>query len=328
LLAAGGGPAAMAAEVNLYTSRHYEADAQLYARFTAESGIKVNVVSASAGQLIERLRSEGANSPADLFITADVAQLTRARAAGLLAPVKSGALEQAIPSSLRDPDGHWFALTKRARVIVYARDRVDPASIESYEDLAHRRWQGKILIRSSTHEYNQSLTASMIGVHGVEKSEEWARALVANLARPPRGGDRDQIKGVAEGVGDLAVVNTYYLGHLMTSRDPEDRAIAAKVGVIFPNQNGWGTHVNISGAGVARHAPHWQEAIRFLEFLVTPDAQRVFAEANFEYPVRPGVETTGVIRDLGTFKEDGRSLAGIGRVTAEAVRLMDRVGWR
>lgn len=328
LVAAGAGPLAQAADVNLYTSRHYESDTQLYAKFTAATGITVNVVSASGGQLMERLRSEGANSPADVFITADVAQLTRAAEMGLLAPVKSSAIEQAVPSPFRDPDNLWFGLTKRARVIVYARDRVDPATIKTYEDLADPRWKGKVLIRSSTHEYNQSLTASMIGVYGIERTEQWARGLVANLARPPRGGDRDQIKGVAEGVADLAVVNTYYLGNLATSRDPEDRAAAAKVGVIFPNQGDRGTHVNISGAGVTRHAPHRQEAIRFIEFLVTPEAQRIFAEANFEYPVRPGVEVTSVVRDFGTFKEDARSLAGIGRATAEAVRLMDRAGWR
>jgi len=327
-VAAGAGRLAEAADVNLYTSRHYESDTQLYAKFTAETGIKVNVVSASGGQLMERLRSEGANSPADVFITADVAQLTRAAEAGLLAPVKSSVIEAAVPSSFRDPNNLWFGLTKRARVIMYARDRVDPGAIRTYEDLADPRWKGKILIRSSTHEYNQSLTASMIGVHGVEKTEAWARGLVANLARPPRGGDRDQIKGVAEGVADLAVANTYYLGHLLTSRDPEERAAAAKVGVVFPNQGDRGTHVNISGAGVTRHAPHRQEAIRFIEFLVTPEAQRIFAEANFEYPVRPGVDATGVIRDLGAFKEDGRSLAGVGQATAEAVRLMDRAGWR
>jgi iron(III) transport system substrate-binding protein len=211
---------------------------------------------------------------------------------------------------------------------MYAKGRVDPSTIKTYEDLADPRWKGKILIRSSTHEYNQSLTASMIGAHGAEKAEQWARGLVANMARPPRGGDRDQIKGVAEGVADLAVANTYYLGHLLTSRDPEERAAAAKIGVIFPNQGDRGTHVNISGAGVTRSAPHRQEAIRFIEFLVTPEAQQSFAQSNFEYPVRAGVETTAVIRDLGSFKEDSRSLAGIGRATAEAVKLMDRAGWR
>jgi iron(III) transport system substrate-binding protein len=168
----------------------------------------------------------------------------------------------------------------------------------------------------------------MIGVYGVEPTEAWVRSLVANLARPPRGGDRDQIKGVAEGVADLAIANTYYLGHLLTSRDGEERAAAAKIGVIFPNQDDRGTHVNISGAGITRYAPHRAEAIRFVEFLLTPEAQRVFAEANFEYPVRPGVATTGVIRELGAFKEDGRSLAEVGRTTAMAVKLMDRSGWR
>lgn len=323
-----GTTAASAAEVNIYSSRHYEVDDQLYAKFTAATGIKVNVVSASAGQLIERLRNEGANSPADIFMTADVAQLTRAREAELLAPTKSATLEQAVPATLRDPNGYWFGLTKRARVIMYARDRVKPDEIKTYEDLADPRWKGKVLIRSSTNAYNQSLTASLVGALGVEATEEWARGVVANMARPPRGGDRDQIKGVAEGVADLAVANTYYLGHLLTSRDPAERAAAAKVGVIFPNQEGRGTHVNVSGAGVTRNAPHKDEAVKLLEFLVTPEAQRVFAEANFEYPVTPGVEATGVIRDLGAFKEDSRPLATIGESAAEAVRLMDRAGWR
>lgn len=319
---------AASSEVNLYSSRHYEADKKLYESFTASTGIKVNVVNAAAGQLIERLKSEGANSPADLLFTADVGNLWRAQTAGLFQPVRSPELEAVVPSSFRDAAGHWYGLTKRARVILYSKERVAPGALLSYEDLAAPKWKGRLLIRSSSNVYNQSLVASMIAADGVAATETWARGVVANLARPPRGGDRDQIRGVAAGEADIAVANTYYLAQMLADPNEVDRLAVAGLGVIFPNQNGRGAHVNISGAGVTRHAPHRDNAIKLLEFLVGAQAQRVLAEANFEYPIRAGVDTSATIVGFGAFKEDALDLGAIGENTTEAVKLMDRVGWK
>ncbi len=315
-------------EVNLYTSRHYGTDEELYDLFKEKTGITINWVQGNADEINQRIRSEGANSPADVFMTVDIARLWRAQNEGLFQPIQSATLSQNIPASLRDPEGHWFGLTKRARVIMYNKDKVDPSQLSTYEDLADPKWRGKVLTRSSSNVYSQSLTASIILAHGIPETEEWARGLVANFARPPEGGDTDQIKAVAAGVGDVALSNTYYLPRLIKSDNPEDRAVAEKIGVFFPNQEDRGTHVNVSGAGILKTAPNKEAAIQFLEFLSGPEAQAIFAQSNNEYPVLPGAEIDSVVASFGTFKEDTINAASIGRVTPDALMVMDRAGWK
>jgi iron(III) transport system substrate-binding protein len=245
-----------AAVVNVYSHRHYDTDQALFDRFTEETGIEVRVVSASADELIARLEREGEASPADLLITVDAGRLHRATERGLLQATEAESLQSAVPAHLRDPEGHWFGLTRRARIIAYARDRVDPAELPSYEALADSAWRGRIVARSSENIYNVSHLASILAAHGPEEAEAWAAAVVANFARPPQGNDTDQIRDVAAGVGDVALVNSYYVGRLLNADDEASRALAAQVGVIFPNQEDRGTHVNVSGAGITRHAPN------------------------------------------------------------------------
>jgi iron(III) transport system substrate-binding protein len=312
-------------EVNLYSSRHYETDEELYRAFTKQSGIKVNVIQAGGNELIQRIEREGANSPADVFLAEDAGVVGRLHLAGLFQPVKSETLEAAIPANLREPEGHWFGLTMRARVIAYHKDRVKPSDLSTYEALADPKWKKKILVRSSGSAYNQSLVVSLIEADGTEKTEHWAKGLVANMARAPKGGDRDQIAGVMAGEGDLAITNTYYIGHMLHDGKPGE---FDKLGVFFPNQNDRGTHVNISGGGVLRYAPHRDNAVKFLEFLTTPDAQKIFAEANFEYPVRKDVEIAPIIKAFGEFKADPLNVGILAKENKEAVKMMDRAGWK
>ncbi|MBM3570582.1 MAG: Fe(3+) ABC transporter substrate-binding protein [Alphaproteobacteria bacterium] len=320
--------AATANELNLYTSRHYATDEALYDDFTKATGIRIARIEASADKLIERIRAEDVNSKADLLITVDAGRLWRAQQLNLFQPVRSAALESAIPAQWRDPAGHWFGLSVRARVLVYAKDRVGPLDLKRYEDLADARWRGRLLSRSSTDIYVQSLIGSLIAHNGETATEAWARGVVANFARPPRGGDTDQIRAVAAGEGDLALVNTYYLANLARSKKPEDQAIAAKLAVVFPNQGDRGTHVNISGAGVARHAPNRANAVKFLEYLVSPSAQAYFADGNNEYPVLAEAKLSETLAGWGTFKADRLEAAIIGAHNEAALRLADRVGWK
>jgi iron(III) transport system substrate-binding protein len=311
--------------VNLYSGRHYEADKQLYEQFTKQTGIKVNVVQASGNELITRIEREGANSPGDLFFAEDAGVVGRVKDKGLFQPVKSAVLDKNIPANLREPQGHWFGLSTRARVIMYHKDRVKPEQLSTYEDLADPKWKGNILVRSSTNVYNQSLMVGMMEANGAEKAETWAKGIVANMAREPKGGDRDQITAVMAGEGDIAISNTYYLGHLITAGKPGDYD---KLGVFFPNQNGRGTQVNISGIGVLKHAPNKDNAVKFVEFLTTPEAQKVFAAANFEYPVRSDAEISPIIAKYGTFKADPLNVSVLAEKNGEAVKLLDRAGWK
>jgi iron(III) transport system substrate-binding protein len=315
-----------AEEVNLYSARHYDTDVALYDDFTAQTGIAVNLIEGDADQLIERIKAEGRNSPADILITVDAGRLWRAEEAGILQPVESAVLAERIPASLRHPEGLWFGLSKRLRGVVYAKDRVDASEITTYEDLADPKWQGRICIRSSTNVYNQSLVASMIEADGVEATEAWAEGLVANLARPPQGGDTDQIEAVAAGECDLAVVNHYYFVRLLESA--EDAAIGDRVGIVFPNQDGRGAHANISGAGVVATAPHPGNAVKFLEYLTTPQAQIYFAEGNNEFPVVADVELDPILQSWGEINTDDVNAAKYGENNPEAVKLMDRAGWK
>lgn len=315
-------------EVNVYTHRHYETDQRLFELFTRETGIRVNVVKAEADQLIERLRIEGKNSPADILITVDAGRLHKAKKLGLLRPIKSEILSGNIPSHLRDPDGYWFGLTVRARVIVYHKDRVNPEELSTYEALTDPKWRGKILIRSSNNIYNQSLLASIIAAHGQEAAWEWAQEIVHNMARTPKGNDRDQMKAVAAGIGDLAIVNTYYLGLLLNSANKEERAVGQQMGVFFPNQMDRGTHINISGAGITAASKNQSNAVLFLEFLTSDEVQRIFAEANFEYPVKPGVRISKLLESWGDFQADDSNLSFLGEYNAQTIKIFDEVGWR
>jgi iron(III) transport system substrate-binding protein len=320
--------AAGAAEVNIYSARHYDSDQLIYAAFTKATGIQVNAIEGGDAELLERMKAEGRNSPADVLITVDAGRLWRAEEAGILQPVKSEVLEKAIPAQYRDPNGRWFGVSTRARIVVYARDRVKPSDLSTYEDLADPKWKKRLLVRSSNNVYNQSLVGSLLAANGAAATEAWAKAVVANMARPPQGGDLDQLAAVEAGEGDIAISNTYYFARLLASAKPEDRAKAQKLAVFFPNQNGRGTHVNISGVGVAANAPNKAEAIKFLEFLVSPQAQKIFSDANYEYPVVPGVAPNPIIADWGSFKADPLNASVYGKNNPEALKIMDRAGWR
>jgi iron(III) transport system substrate-binding protein len=324
-VAAGG---AQAQEVNIYNARHYGTDQQLWDAFTKETGIAVNVVEANHDELIQRLEAEGANSPADVFITVDAGRLALVAEKDLFASVKSPVLDADVPAHLRHPDGLWYGLAMRARVLVYDKERVNAADLSTYEALADPKFAGKIVVRSSTNVYNLSLMGSIIAADGAEKAEAWAKGIVANMARPPEGGDTDQLKAVAAGVGDIAISNTYYLARLLASDKPEDRAVGEKLAVFFPNQGDRGTHVNISGAGVLKNAPNKDNAVKLLEFLVSPEAQRYFADISFEYPVNPEVKPHPVLAAFGEFKQDTLNAATFAANSLEASKIMDRAGWK
>lgn len=314
--------------VNVYSARHYNTDKALYDGFTQKTGIKVNKVDAEADKLIEKIKSEGANSPADVLITVDGGNLWRAQAAGLLQPIRSNLLERTIPNNLRDPQGHWFGFSKRARVIMYNKNKVKASDLSTYEDLANPKWKGRLIIRSSSNVYNQSLVGSILAKNGAAKTEAWAKGVVANFARKPEGNDTAQIKAVASGVADLTLANTYYLARIAESKKPEDKAVAAKIGVFFPNQGDRGTHINISGGGVVKTARNKEAAIKFLEYLVSPAAQENFAKGNNEYPVVAGISPDPVLASYGSFKEDRLNAATFGKNNAEALKIMDRAGWK
>ncbi|WP_179133928.1 Fe(3+) ABC transporter substrate-binding protein [Halobacillus massiliensis] len=317
-----------AGEINLYTGRHYDTDQELYDQFTEETGIKVNVIEGKDDELIARMKREGKASEADLLITADAGRLHRAKTDDLLQPVESEVLNKNVPEKLRDEENEWFGLTKRARVIVYNKDTVNPDDIKTYDDLTKDEWQDKVLIRSSENIYNQSLLASMISLEGEEKAKEWAQGIVDNMARDPQGGDRDQAKGIAAGEGDVAVMNTYYLGQMLHSEDESEVEVAKNLGVIFPNQDTTGTHINISGVGLASSSKNTEEAQKFMEFLSKEEAQGKFAEANYEYPVNENVEASETLKEWGEFKEQDLNLGELGENNSKAIQIMNEVGWK
>lgn len=321
-------PQAGGAEVNVYSARKEDLIKPLLDQFTAQTGIKANLVTGKEDALLTRLQSEGASSPADILVTTDAGRLHRAKTAGVTQAVSSPTLEAAIPASYRDPDGHWFGLSLRARPILYVKGKVDPASLSTYEALADPRWKGEICVRSSDSIYNQSLVASLIAADGEAATESWAKGLVANLAKPPQGGDRDQIKAAAAGQCDIAIANTYYLAGMLGSADAADQAAAQRMGVFWPNQDGRGTHVNVSGAAVTKAAKNRAEAVQLMEFMAGPESQAWYAEANGEYPVVPGVPVGETLAAWGAFKADTLNLARLGELNAEAARLMDRAGWK
>lgn len=314
-------------EINLYTHRHYDVDKEIFKDFEQKNGIKVNVVKASADELIQKMESEGKQSPADVLITVDAGRLVRAKNKGLLQSISSKVLDATIPNHLKDADNQWFGLTKRARVIAYNKDKVSPDDLTTYENLTDDKWKGKVLIRSSGNIYNQSLMASIIANDGKEDAKKWAEGMVENFARIPKGNDRDQVKAILAGEGDLAIVNTYYIGKLLNSKDDNEVAAGQAVKLYFPNQGDRGTHINVSGIGVAKHAPNKENAVKFIEYLVSKEVQEKFAKANYEYPVNADAERSELLKSWGDFKEDNLSLNKLGELNKDAVIIFDEVGW-
>jgi iron(III) transport system substrate-binding protein len=321
-------PELYATEINIYSERKEELIQPLLKKFTMDTGIPVNLVTGEGDILIKRLEIEGENSPADLLLTTDVARLYRAKTLGLLQPVSSPVLSEAIPGIYRDGDGYWFGLSLRARVIVYAKDRVDPGQLSSYEDLTDPRWKGRICVRSSSNAYNQSLVASMIAHNGTEATEKWVQDFVSNFARSPSGGDRDQIKAVAVGECDIALVNTYYLGGMLNSNIDAERQAAEKVALYWSTLKDHGTHFNVSGAGVTKSSRHRDEAIELLEYMTGNEVQKWYANQNFEFPVKPGIEPGPTLQAWGDYLADPVRLDQLGQYHDAAVRLMDRAGWK
>ena len=318
----------VASEVNVYSARKDKLIVPLLEQFKDKTGIKVNLITGKAAALLSRIQSEGEASPADVLITVDAGNLHRAKEAGVSQVIRSDEVEAHIPKAFRDPGMHWVGLTKRARIIFYASDRVDPAFLSSYENLADPRWKGRICIRSSSNIYNQSLVASLMEANGEKAAESWAVGIVANMARKPTGGDTDQIRAVAAGQCDLAVANTYYYGRLLDSDTVKDQQVVDTVKPFFPNQTDRGAHVNISGAVVAKHAPNYDEAIQLLEFLVSDQGQSYYAKINHEFPVDDSVAVSPVLRSFGSFKTHNLNLSILGKNNKRAVMVMDRADWQ
>jgi iron(III) transport system substrate-binding protein len=315
--------------LNLYTARHYSTDEALYTNFTKQTGIRINRIEGGEDALFERIRAEGANSPADVFITVDIGRLWRAEQAGIFAPVQSAVLTSRIPTHFRDPEGRWFGFSARARLIAYNKAMVKPGEINDYEDLANPKWRKKICVRSSGHPYMLSLTASMAAHLGEAKAEAWVKGLADNLARAPKGGDTDQLLAVAAGECAIAVSNQYYLVRLLRSKKPDEQAAVAKLGVVWPNQGNRGTHMNISGGGMLKSAPNREAAIKFLEYLASDEAQGYFANGNNEWPTVSAAKIdNAVLQSLGDFKQDTLAVARIGSNQALAQRISDRAGYR
>ncbi|WP_183729690.1 Fe(3+) ABC transporter substrate-binding protein [Desulfurispira natronophila] len=319
---------AMAQVVNVYSYRQTHLIEPLLQEFREETGINYRLLTGAAGGLLERLIREGANSPADVLVTVDAGNLVAAKQAGVLQPVQSEALVQSIPAHYRDEEGYWYGLSARSRVIYYSPDRIDPAKIPTYESLADPDLGKRICVRSSSNIYNQSLVASMIAHHGAEKTEEWVRGLVNNFARQPQDNDTAQIRSVAAGQCDIGIANTYYFGRLMASDSRQDQQVVEKVELLWPNQDDRGAHMNLSGAGVTKSSRNVDAAVKLIEFLASDRAQSVYAEYNNEYPVNPEVPVSGPIKSFGDFKADTLQLSDLERYQAEAVRIMDRAGWR
>jgi iron(III) transport system substrate-binding protein len=319
--------------LNLYSARHYQTDEQLYANFTRQTGIKINRIEADDNQLLERLKSEGKNSPADVILMVDAARLWRAQVDGLFQPVKSAVLNTRIPANLRARDegngAEWYGFSTRARIIVYNKVAVKPEDVATYESLADPKNKGKVCTRSGSHPYMLSLIGSLIERNGEAATEQWAKGMVANFARPPQGGDTDQIKGVASGECGVAVVNTYYYARMLRSTKPEDKQTVGTIGFVWPNQQSSGTHVNIAGGGVARNAPHPEAAVKFLEYLAGDEAQAYFANGNNEWPaVATAVAKNPALESLGKFKAETISIASIGKNQVTAQKILDRVGYK
>jgi len=316
-------------EVNIYSARKENLIKPLLDKFSAETGIKTNLITAKADKLLTRMVNEGRNTPADVFITTDAGRLYRAKQADLLQPIDSDFISKTVPAHLRDIDDLWVGLSQRARVIFYAKDRVKPEQLSSYEDLADPQWNKRICIRGSSNIYNQSLVASMISAKGEAETSKWVEGLVKNLARKPNGGDRDQIKAAAAGQCDIAVANTYYYANMLNNKkDVAQVQAAEKMAIFWPNQNGRGTHVNVSGAAISKHSKNRDNAVRLIEFLLSEESQDWYGKVNYEYPVLQGVAVNPLLKSWGDFKSDTLNLSRLGELNAEAVKIMDKAGWQ
>lgn len=317
-------------EVNLYSQRHYAVDELQYKNFTEKTGIKVNVVKANADELIERLKNEGESSPADLFVTVDAGKLFNAREAGVLQKIPSENINQNIMSELRDPEGFWAPITYRSRVIVYSNERVEKSDLSTYEDLANPKWKNRLLVRSSSNAYNQALMSSLVANLGSENTENWSSAVVNNFARDPKGSDRDQVKAIAAGQGDIAIVNSYYIGLLLASEKEEELNAGNSVSVFFPNQGEGdrGSHINISALGLIKSSPNKENAIKLIEYLTSEEAQGVYVNNSYEYPANSMVEPSQIVKSWGGFKIDKLNLNALGEFRPEALRIFDKTGWK
>lgn len=328
LFAAGASAAyAQQNELNLYSARHYQTDEALYSNFTKQTGIKINRIEAGENELLERIKTEGANSPADIFITVDAARLAKADELQLFTPWKSKLLESRVPAHLRTED--WIAFSTRARVIVYNKASINPADVQTYQDLANPKLKGKVCVRSGSHPYNLSLGAALIEHIGAVQTEAWAKGIVANFARAPKGGDTDQIKSVAAGECGVALANSYYVARMLRSDKPEDKKFAANFGVVWPNQKTTGAHVNVSGGGILKSAPHKEAATKFLEYLASDQAQVYFADGNNEWPVVANVKVKNPgLEAMGAFKADTIHVGKLARNQAAVQKIFDRAGWK
>ena len=317
-------------EINLYSQRHYKVDEQQYKVFEKETGIKVNVVKANADELIERLKNEGENSPADLFITVDAGKLQKAKDLELLQKISSPIINQNVDVDLKDVNGYWIPITYRARIVVYSKDRVDISELSTYDNLTDEKWRNKVLVRSSSNAYNQALLSSIIANTGEESATKWASKLVKNFARDPKGNDRDQVKAITAGQGDLAIVNSYYIGLLLSSENEEEIKAGNSVGVFFPNQgeDESGSHINVSGIGLAKNAPNKENAIKLMEFLTSESAQKTYTDTSYEYPANPNVEPNEIVKKWGSFKKDILDLNKLGVFRNKAIEIFDKSAWK
>ncbi len=317
-------------EVNLYSQRHYAVDELQYKNFTELTGIKVNVVKANADELIERLKNEGANSPADLFITVDAGKLYNARESGVLQKIPSDAINENIRTDILDSDGYWAPITYRARIVVYSNERVVKSDLTTYEDLANPKWKNKLLVRSSSNAYNQALMSSIVANLGSSATESWAKGVVSNFARDPKGSDRDQVKAIAAGQGDLAIVNSYYIGLLLASEKEEEINAGKAVSVFFPNQgyDERGSHINISALGLTKNSPNRENAIKLIQYLTSEEAQEVYVNNSYEYPANSLVQPSDIVKAWGEFKIDKLNLNALGEYRPEAIKIFDKAGWK
>ena len=317
-------------EINIYSQRHYQVDKKQYRNFEEKTGIKINVIKAGADELLERLYNEGENSPADLFVTVDAGKLQKGVEKGLFQKIKNKKIESNIIANLKDANSYWVPVTYRARLIVYSNERVLSSELSTYEDLANPKWKGKILVRSSSNAYNQALMASMYANIGEEATKKWSKGIVNNLARDPKGNDRDQVKAIASGQGDLAIVNSYYIGMLLSSEKESEVLAGKSISVFFPNQakEDRGTHINISGFALTKNAPNRENAIELLEYLTDVEAQNTYVNNSFEYPINPKVKPSKIVSSWGEFKFDKLDLNLLGSLRSDAIKIFDYSGWK
>ena len=316
--------------VNMYSQRHYDVDQKQYDNFEEKTGIKVNVIKANADELIQRIKNEGENSPADLFITVDVGKLWQAADMGLLQEYGDKSLTDGIPESLIDKNGFWIPVTYRSRVLVYSKERVEKSELSTYEDLANPKWKGRLLVRSSSNSYNQALMSSLVANLGEDATQEWTKSVVSNFARDPKGNDRDQVKAIAAGQGDVAIVNSYYIGLLLSSENEEEVNAGNAISVFFPNQGEGerGSHINVSGVALAKNSPNKSNALKLIEYLTSDEAQEIYVNNTFEYSVKPNIEPNDIVKEWGAFRKDPLDLNMLGVRRNDAIRIFDAGGWK